>query len=328
MSKTRGPVLIEMDEALPVGPDEAPAVPEAQEGRAMRAMAGFAARPASRLSRWFWRLLVVLVTLALSLWAWDFVVGLIARNAVLGYVASGLLAALGLVVLGLGLRELAGFSRLRRIDAIRRAAGAALAADDVAAAQKVSADLASLYAGRRDQEWALARLAERRGEVLDADAVIALAEAGLLSGLDGLARAEVERAASQVATVTAIVPLVFADVAVALIANLRMVRVVAEIYGGRPGILGSWRLMRSVLTHLLATGALAVADDLFATVAGGGVLSKLSRRFGEGVINGALTARVGIAAMEVCRPLPFAALARPSVAGLVKRALAGLFSAK
>ena len=108
----------------------------------------------------------------------------------------------------------------------------------------------------------------------------------------------------------------------------RMIRRIAEIYGGRAGTLGSWRLTRTVLTHLAATGALAIGDDLIGTIAGGGVLSKLSRRFGEGIINGALTARVGVAAMEVCRPLPFRALKRPSVTGLVKRALAGLFSAK
>ena len=80
-----------------------------------------------------------------------------------------------------------------------------------------------------------------------------------------------------------------------------------------------------MLTHLVATGAVAVGDDMIHSVAGGGLLSKLSRRFGEGVINGALTARVGVAAMEVCRPLPFVAVARPSVSALVRRALAGLF---
>ncbi|MBV1868028.1 MAG: DUF697 domain-containing protein, partial [Marinosulfonomonas sp.] len=48
--------------------------------------------------------------------------------------------------------------------------------------------------------------------------------------------------------------------------------------------------------------------------------------FGEGVINGALTARVGVAAIEVCRPLPFHAAKRPSVTRLVQRALTGLFA--
>ena len=42
-------------------------------------------------------------------------------------------------------------------------------------------------------------------------------------------------------------------------------------------------------------------------------------------MNGALTARVGVAAMEVCRPLPFIRERRPSVTRLVQRALAGLF---
>jgi putative membrane protein len=82
-----------------------------------------------------------------------------------------------------------------------------------------------------------------------------------------------------------------------------------------------------VLTHLVATGAVAVGDDLIHSVAGGSVLSRISRRFGEGVVNGALTARVGVAAMEVCRPLPFRAERAPSVTGLVRRALAGLFGA-
>jgi putative membrane protein len=68
----------------------------------------------------------------------------------------------------------------------------------------------------------------------------------------------------------------------------------------------------------------ALTDDLIGSLAGGGVLSKISRRFGEGVVNGALTARVGLAAMEVCRPMPFAALPRPGVTQTVSRALAGL----
>ena len=79
------------------------------------------------------------------------------------------------------------------------------------------------------------------------------------------------------------------------------------------------------MTHLVATGAVAIGDDLIGSLAGGGVLSKLSRRFGEGVVNGALTARVGIAAIEVCRPLPFVAASRPSVTGIVRQALTGLF---
>ena len=46
---------------------------------------------------------------------------------------------------------------------------------------------------------------------------------------------------------------------------------------------------------------------------GHGVAAKFSARLGEGVLNGLLTARLGLAAMDVTRPLPFSALPRPSL---------------
>lgn len=77
---------------------------------------------------------------------------------------------------------------------------------------------------------------------------------------------------------------------------------------------------------MVATGAVAVGDDMIEPFVGGSLVGKLSRRFGEGLVNGALTARVGVAAMEVCRPLPFTAVPRPRVRDILKRGLGGLFS--
>jgi putative membrane protein len=185
--------------------------------------------------------------------------------------------------------------------------------------------LTSLYKGRADLALGREDLARRRDEVFDAEALLELTETQLLKPLDAAAKLQIEAAARQVATVTALVPIAFADIITALTANIRMIRRIAEIYGGRSGTLGAWRLTRAVMTHLVATGAVAIGDDMIGSVAGGSVLSKVSRRFGEGVVNGALTARVGVAAMEVCRPMPFSKGARPSVSGLVSRALSGLF---
>ena len=117
----------------------------------------------------------------------------------------------------------------------------------------------------------------------------------------------------QVATVTALVPLALADVVTALAANLRMIRRIAEIYGGRSGTLGSWRLTRTVFfAHLVATGAVAVGRRChrFGRRRRDAVQGVAPLRRGA-VINGALTARVGVAALEVCRPLPFHAAPRP-----------------
>ncbi|WP_338548933.1 YcjF family protein [Roseovarius phycicola] len=329
---SRGPVLIDLeDEVHTPSPTEAAPVPDvapeiAPEGRAMQTMANLAARRPSRLTRLFWGLLFALFGAVVSISAWAFVTGLVAQNPVLGYAVTALIIAFVLVCFVLILRELAAFSRLSRIDRLHRRTEAALAASDLGEARGVLRDLERFYAGREDVRWGQDRVASLQADQLDAAGLLALAETEILGPLDLVAAREVEAAARQVATVTAIVPLAFADVIAALTANLRMIRRIAEIYGGRSGTLGSWRLARAVMSHLVATGAVAIGDDMIGSIAGGGVLSKLSRRFGEGIVNGALTARVGVAAMEVCRPMPFVALKRPSVTRLVQRALTGLFS--
>lgn len=329
---TKGPILIDLDgDSAAPGPDAAPPVPdpdspEPPTGHAMQAAATLAARRPSKLARLFWGLLLAILGAVVSVAAWDFVTGLIARAPALGYAVTALMGAFVLVLVVIALRELAAFSRLARIDRLHRASEAALAEADLPAARRVVADLVSLYAGREDTRWGRDRLARYQADQFDAAALLGLAEVELLAPLDAAATREVEAAARQVATVTALVPLAMADVVAALTANIRMIRRIAEIYGGRSGALGSWRLARAVMTHLVATGAVAVGDDLIGSVAGGGLLSKVSRRFGEGLVNGALTARVGVAAIEVCRPLPFTRARRPSVSGLVKRALTGLFS--
>ncbi|WP_425049585.1 YcjF family protein [Psychromarinibacter sp. S121] len=328
MSDPKGPVLIEMNEPAP-SPADAPPVHDVgglPDAAAMQKVAALAARRPSPLARWFWRLLVAIIGFVTSLAAWDFINRLIDRSPVLGLIAMVLIGLFVLVMLAIAVKEWAAYARLKRLDSLHRAADAALTGADLAQARKVTDRLVAHYAARPELDWGRTRLKERRDDMFDADGLLGLAEAELLQPLDDMARREVEAAARQVATVTAVVPLALADVFTALTSNLRMIRRIAEIYGGRAGTLGSWRLTRSVLTHLVATGAVAVGDDLIGSVAGGSVLSKLSRRFGEGIVNGALTARVGIAAMEVCRPLPFRRLRKPSVTRLVQRALTGLFS--
>ncbi|MGV6848341.1 MAG: YcjF family protein [Marinibacterium sp.] len=329
MSAKQKPIVIELDDAA--DPTLAPPVPDSEgavmpTGQAMQAAIAVSARRVSPLVRWFWRLFLALFVFGLSLWAWDWVTTLIARSPILGTIGAGLLGALILLCLGLAAREIAGLARLRRLDGLRNQAARALEQDDPDLARAARKSLLGLYSHRPELDWARARLTESEADLFDADALLAQAETELMTPLDRAATARIEAAARQVATATAIVPLALADVAVALTSNLRMIRQIAEIYGGHTGFWGNLRLTRAVMAHLVATGAVAVGDDLIGSVAGGSVLSKLSRRFGEGMINGALTARVGLAAMDVCRPLPFHKEKRPGVSAVVSRALAGLFS--
>jgi putative membrane protein len=326
MTKNRA-VLIELEDAPKATPSDAPPVPDLgmPEGRAVQAASNIALAQPSGLVRAAVWVLGSLFSFMISVAVYDFVTGMLARNSLLGWLAFGLTGLAVLALLALALREAMGFYRLGHLDRLRAEVEAARQANQLKPAVRVTNHITTLYKNRPDLRWGSARLAERRGEVLDADALLDLTEVELLGPIDQAARAEVEAAARRVATVTALVPLALADVAVALFSNLSMIRKIATLYGGRSGTLGSLKLMRRVFGHLLATGALALGDDLIGSVAGGGILGKLSRRFGEGVVNGALTARVGVAAMELCRPMPFAALPRPKVTNLMSRALTGAF---
>lgn len=310
-----------------VDPASAPPVPDEDvappaSGRAMQTVALLAARRRSGLAGWFWALLGTLLGFAASVAAWNFVTGLLAANPLLGWIATALLGAFVVISAAIAIRELVALSRLSRIDSLHREVAAVADLED---ARRFAGRLLAFYGGRPDTRWGREEMAARLPDVFDVDGVIGLAERSLLAPLDAAATREVEAAARRVALVTAVVPLALADVVAALTSNLAMIRRIALIYGGRSGTLGSWRLARTVLTHLAATGAVAVGDDLIHSVAGGGVLGRLSRRFGEGVVNGALTARVGLAAMEVCRPLPFVHERPPRITEVIGRALTGLF---
>ena len=322
---SRDPFVIPEAELTPLAttPADAPPPDEEPQGEAMQQVTRLAARP--RGGGLFWTVLGSLVTLVVSVAAYDYLTGLIARYPLVGKLALVLAAALLVLVLVHVVRELWAFRRLARIDGFRAEAAAIHAGADREAALALSRRLAGFYHARAELRWARDRLSEQQADLLDADAILELTERTLLAPLDARARREIEAAARTVAGATALVPLAFVDVLAALTQNVRMVRRIAETYGAHAGFFGSWRLFRMVATHLLATGAVAVGDDLIGSLAGGHLVARLSRRFGEGVVNGALTARVGIAAMEVCRPLPFAALPRPKVSNVIGRALTGLF---
>ncbi|WP_375261043.1 YcjF family protein [Palleronia sp.] len=311
-------------EAPPV-PDDLPGTGEAPSGQAMRTMAALASRPRSALGAWFWRMLGATLLFMLSVATWAAIDAMLARSVILGWIATVLVGGLVITAVGLAARELRALARLKRVGSIQLEAAEAARANDLKTARDVGRRLVALYAHRPELDWHRARFEERAPDQFDADALLGLAEHELLGPLDLAARIEVEAAARQVAAVTAVVPLALADVAAAFVSNLRMIRRIAEIYGGRAGTLGAWRLTRAVFTHLVATGAVAVGDDLIGSVAGGSILARVSRRFGEGVVNGALTARVGVAAIEVCRPLPFAAAEKPQVHRIIGRSLSGLF---
>ncbi len=156
-------------------------------------------------------------------------------------------------------------------------------------------------------------MAALAGEIIDGRDLIELGERHLMAPLDARARREIALAARRVSAVTAISPRAVLDLVFVAAQIVQLIRRIAEIYSGRPGLLGFLRLARSVGTHLAVTAGMAVGDSLLQQIVGHGLAAKLSARLGEGVLNGLLTTRVGLSAMAVCRPMPFNAAKPPGV---------------
>ncbi|MEL6766001.1 MAG: TIGR01620 family protein [Pseudomonadota bacterium] len=330
----QGPVIFEVDgEALPPAPApaEAPPVedlPRAGDSAAAAALAraarrgrgrGGRASSASRLLLWA---LGGLVLLWFGTEMDAFLTDLFARAAALGWVGTALFGLLGLALLAMALRELSGIARLGRIERMRADAARALAEttpepEARAAGTDALVALVKLYRNRPELADAVAQLQAARGDMPAPRERIHYAEKVVLAPLDARAAKVVERGAREVAAATAIVPVPVLDIALVLWANLRMLRRVAEVYGGRSGWLGSWRLLKAVATHLVATGAISATDDLLGPFLGHGIVGRLSRRFGEAAVNAALTARVGTAAIAVCRPLAFEVETAPRARNLL-----------
>jgi putative membrane protein len=246
-----------------------------------------------------------LFSLAAGLWLTQFVGGLFSRDDWIGWTAVALLGLAALAALMIAAGEIAGLMRIRRMNKIRRMAGHALQQADRSGAAPVLAALKSLYGGRAQLRWAMARLTEHEHDIRDGREILVLSERELLAPLDGEARSIIAASAKRVSVVTAISPAALIDVGFVAFENLRLLRLIATVYGGRPGMVGLLRIARMVVSHLTITGGLALSSDLIQQMIGQKLTAKISARLGEGLVNGALTARIGIAALHICRPLPF-----------------------
>jgi len=248
------------------------------------------------------------------------------REDWIGWTTLALLLVAALAGLVLLLREIVGFMQLARLNRIRADIVKAVADGDPKRERRAALRLAGRYARRPEQAWNVRRFREHARDVHDAGELLALADREMVAPLDHEARRTITRSAKRVATVTAMSPMALIAVSFVLIENLRLMRALAALYGGRPGFFGLMRLAHLVLAHLLATGGVALTDDLLGQFLGQDILRRLSRRLGEGAFNGALTARIGIAAIDVVRPLPFLAVKPPRVRDVLGEVLKPMFS--
>lgn len=277
--------------------------------------------PAKQGWRWgplLWSALGGLIVLGTGVSVLRLIDDLFALSLGLGAIGLTLAAMALIAVIAIAAREVRGLMRLATIERLHARAAAALVSDDRDEGRAVVAELVGIARANPRLARAQAALDQHASDIIDGADRIRLAERELMSPLDIEARRIVSAAAQRVSIVTAVSPRAAIDILFVAVASLRMIRQLARLYGARPGTLGLMKLIRQAITHLAITGGIAASDSLIQQMLGHGIAAKLSARLGEGILNGLLTARLGLATIDVVRPLPFTALPRPALSDLAK----------
>ncbi len=265
--------------------------------------------PHNARRRYRWGVLLVSALTGLfTLWAGLSITTLVenffVRSPALGWLALGVAGLAGIAALAIIAREFWGLARLKRIEHIQEYATRAINLDEAAAASQTIADLQALYAGRSDTAWGMKNFRDHGDDIMDPRDRIKLFDRLVMKSLDDESHRIIARRSRRVTLLTTVTPAAALDILFVAAQNLRMLRELAELYGGRPSTLSTLKLARMVISHLAVTGGLALSDNLIQHVIGKGLLGRLSARFGEGAVNGIMTSRIGLAARDVCRPIP------------------------
>lgn len=123
--------------------------------------------------------------------------------------------------------------------------------------------------------------------------------------LDTQARRAISRSAAESALMIAVSPLALVDMAFIAWRNLRLINRIAALYGIEPGYFSRIRLFRMVLFNIAFAGAGEMVREFGLDWMSQDLAARLSGRVAQGIGAGLLTARLGMKAMELCRPLPW-----------------------
>jgi len=275
--------------------------------------------------RWgsiFFASLLTFISIAISLWATNLVQTLFALHPYFGWAGLGVAAVAAFTLVVLILKEFLSIAQLRKLEKIRENAEQVLLGNQPA--EKTIAAVKQLYSNRADLNWQLNELKTYDTEIIDAPDHLQLYEKTLMAPLDQEAKSIIASAAKRVSVITALNPSAVLDILFVGFQVLQMLRKLIALYGGRPALFGALKLARMTATHLAVTGGLALSDTFLQQFLGKGLAGRLSTKLGEGTVNGIMTTRIGLSAIELCRPFPFSAVEKPNLKGFLGELIGSL----
>ena len=237
--------------------------------------------------------------------------------------AAGFLVLLALVFL-FGIRAVVDYIRnpevLEGLDLFREEAKRLRYSRDKGRAEHFIKTFRGYYHGK-PQETLLEQCVQeikKNHDYYDDSEVIAYLERRFLQKLDEMAAQRISHHCLQTGTAIAISPWAIMDVGLALWRNTTLLREIAAIYGVRPSLRNRYKLLKHVAKQMaLVGGTQLLMDSAMDGMASVGAGVPVMASFAQGVGAAIYTAKIGVAAMQVTRPIQFKPEDRPSVQSLV-----------
>ncbi|MBA6327208.1 TIGR01620 family protein [Colwellia sp. MB02u-6] len=259
---------------------------------------------ASKKPSWLWRTLGVVFVTLVGVETVQFFVNGFSQSPIIASLYVILLAGLSLIGGRSVWREFAGLRQFKYQQNLKQQAQDIIneggQIDATSLCDKISQRLPVDLAEFDHSSWRQLNLEEYN----DVE-IMQLYARNVLSQVDQKALKEIAKFSSESVVLVALSPIAIIDMLLMLWRNLRLVNKIAALYGLQLSYWSRVKLIKQVIINMAYAGASELVADLGADLLGAELLGKLSARMAQGLGAGMLTARLGLKAMHLCRPIPF-----------------------
>ncbi len=273
---------------------------------------------------WLVGLLGLLLALMLLVDAYHYIAQQYNNSLFLGTLFLGLILAISGIALTLSWRAYKNIQRLRTVSALQQEGQQLMETNGYGSAVLYLNKIAHFYTERPDVKARVEHFYVALNDTHHDREVCHLFSNQVMKDIDQQAYRIVTLRSQETALMVMISQIALLDMILTLWRNVRMIRDVATLYGGRPGFLGSIRLITSVLQNLIYADVSEMVAGGVAEILGGSMLSVMSAQAAQGLGSGFMTARVGLHTIQACRPLPFLEDEKPRFKDIRREILSSL----
>lgn len=154
--------------------------------------------------------------------------------------------------------------------------------------------------------------------------VLSLFELKVLSPIDKIALNKITTNASAAGVMIAVSPFAMLDMLIVLWRNIKMINQLSRLYGVPLGYWSRIALIKKIFRSMLYAGAMEILSDAGNYALGVGLTGKISTRVAQGLGAGVLTSRIGLKALNECRPMPWLSVSKPGLTHMTNQLMEDL----